>query len=143
MLGRKNQNILSKHYAKMVDHGDASNEEFITLKRADHDLPESKEQEYDAEDLSKRKLKLSRTKRMAAKYGQLGKKLVFDDDGNAHEMYKMVDPQEFYIHGMDSIKEAGRKFAEGEKGRLTSWTRKWPRRKRKRKGVSVRSARKG
>jgi len=119
MFGRKNQNILSEHYAKMIDHGDASDEDFITLKRADHDLSESKEHvEHDVEDLSKRKLKLSRTKRMVAKYGQLGQKLIFDDDGNAHEVYEMVDPQEFYKHGIDSVKEAGRKFAEGEKGKL-------------------------
>ena len=99
------------HAAKMVDHGDASDEDFITLKRADHDLPESK-------DLSKRKLKLSRTKHMIAKYGQLGHKLIFDDYGNAHEVYEMADPQEFYKHGIDSVKEAGRKFIEGEKGKL-------------------------
>ncbi|KAL4072192.1 DEAD-domain-containing protein [Scleroderma citrinum] len=119
MFGRKNQNILSEHYTKMIDHDDASDEEFITLKRADHDLLDSKEHvEYDIEDLSKRKLKLSRTKRMVAKYGQLGQKLIFDDDGNAHEVYEMVDPQEFYKHGVDSVKEAGRKFAEGEQGNM-------------------------
>ncbi|KAG6333472.1 hypothetical protein ID866_5621 [Astraeus odoratus] len=120
MFGRKNQNILSEHYAKMVEHdGDGSDEDFITLKRADHDLPDAKEHmELDVEDMSKRKLKLSRTKRMVAKYGQLGQKLVFDDDGNPHEVYEMVDPEEFYQHGMDTVKEAGRKFAEGEQGKL-------------------------
>ncbi|KAI6145260.1 DEAD-domain-containing protein [Pisolithus tinctorius] len=119
MFGRKNQNILSEHYAKMVDHEDSGDEEFITLKRADHDLPDSKEVDgIDVEDLSKRKLKLSRTKRMIAKYGQLGQKLIFDDDGNPHEVYEMVPAEEFYKHGSDSVREAGRTFAEGERGRL-------------------------
>ncbi|KAI6038586.1 DEAD-domain-containing protein [Pisolithus marmoratus] len=119
MFGRKNQNILSEHYAKMVDHDDSGDEDFITLKRADHDLPNSKEAvEIDVEDLSKRKLKLSRTKRMIAKYGQLGQKLIFDEEGNPHEVYEMVKPEEFYKHGSDSVREAGRKFAEGERGRL-------------------------
>ncbi|KAI6112360.1 DEAD-domain-containing protein [Pisolithus croceorrhizus] len=119
MFGRKNQNILSEHYAKMVDHEDSGDEDFITLKRAAHDLPDSKEAVgIDVEDLSKRKLKLSRTKRMVAKYGQLGQKLIFDEDGNPHEVYEMVEPGEFYKHGSDSVKEAGRKFAEGERGRL-------------------------
>ena len=59
-------------------------------------LPESKELvEHDIEDLSKRKLKLSRTKRMVAKYGQFEHKLIFDDDGNAHEVYEMVDRRSF------------------------------------------------
>ena len=45
----------------MIDHGNASDEDFIILKCADHDLPESKELvEHDIKDLSKRKLKLSR-----------------------------------------------------------------------------------
>lgn len=118
MFGRKNQNILSEHYAKMVDHEDSGDEEFITLKRADHDLPDSKVDGIDVEDLSKRKLKLSRTKRMIAKYGQLGQKLIFDDDGNPHEVYEMVPAEEFYKHGSDSVREAGRTFAEGERGRL-------------------------
>lgn len=119
MFGRKNQNILSEHYAKMVDHEDSGDEGFITLKRADHDLPDSKEADgIDVEDLSKRKLKLSRTKRMIAKYGQLGQKLIFDDDGNPHEVYEMVPAEEFYKHGSDSVREAGRTFAEGERGRL-------------------------
>ncbi|KIJ63585.1 hypothetical protein HYDPIDRAFT_29379 [Hydnomerulius pinastri MD-312] len=121
MFERKNQNILSEHYSKLIDHGDAADDDddFITLKRADHDLPNSNDHEDpDAENLSKRKLKLSKTKRAIAKYGQLGHKLIFDDEGNPHEIYEMVDPEEFYKHGVESVKEAGRTFAEGEKGKL-------------------------
>lgn len=122
MFERKNQNILSEHYSKLIDHGDAGDEDedFITLKRADHDLdlPASIEPDPEVENLSKRKLKLSRTKRTIAKYGQLGHKLVFDDEGNPHEMYEMVSPEEFYKHGAEAVKEAGRTFAEGEKGKL-------------------------
>ena len=124
MFERKNQNILSEHYSKLVDHGEAGEEEedFITLKRADHDLdlPASNEPDPDVENLSKRKLKLSRTKRMVTKYGQLGHKLVFDEEGNPHEVYEMVNPDEFYKHGAEAVKEAGRVFAEGEKGKLKS-----------------------
>jgi ATP-dependent RNA helicase DDX10/DBP4 len=124
MFERKNQNILSEHYSKLVDHGDAADEDedFITLKRADHDLDPhlSNEEEVDphVENLSKRKLKLSRTKRTVAEIGQLGQKLIFDDDGNPHEMYEMVNPDEFYKHGTEAVREAGRTFAEGEKGKL-------------------------
>lgn len=123
MFERKNQNILSEHYSKLIDHEDAEEEEdFITLKRADHDLdlPASNEPDADAENLSKRKFNLSRTKRMVAKYGQLGHKLVFDDEGNPHEVYEMVNPEEFYKHGAEAVKKAGLAFAEGEKGKLKS-----------------------
>ncbi|KAF8557492.1 DEAD-domain-containing protein [Imleria badia] len=124
MFERKNQNILSEHYSKLIDHGNAGDEEedFITLKRADHDLdlPASTEPDPDVENLSKRKLKLSRTKRMVAEYGQMGYKLIFDDEGNPHEVYEMVNPDEFYKHGTEAVKAAGRTFAEGEKGKLKS-----------------------
>lgn len=124
MFERKNQNILSEHYSKLIDHEDAGEDEedFITLKRANHDLdlPVSNEPDSDVENMSKRKLKLSRTKRTIAKYGQLGHKLVFDDEGNPHEVYEMVNPEEFYKHGAEVVKEAGRAFAEGEKGKLRS-----------------------
>ncbi|KAG9313761.1 hypothetical protein JVU11DRAFT_6120 [Chiua virens] len=112
MFERKNQKILSEHYSKLVDHGDTGDEEedFITLKRADHDLePSMHEIDPDVENLSNRKFKLSRTKRMVAKYGQLGHKLVFDDDGNPHE-----------VMARNAVKAAGRAFAEGEKGKLKS-----------------------
>ncbi|KIK84532.1 hypothetical protein PAXRUDRAFT_152885 [Paxillus rubicundulus Ve08.2h10] len=122
MFERKNQNILSEHYSKLIDHGDATDdgdEDFITLKRANHELPTSNDPlDPDAENMSRRKLKLSKTKRMLAKYGQLGHKLIFDDEGNPHEVYEMVDPEEFYKDGVASVKEAGRVFVEGEKGKL-------------------------
>ncbi|KIJ16388.1 hypothetical protein PAXINDRAFT_180262 [Paxillus involutus ATCC 200175] len=122
MFERKNQNILSEHYSKLIDHEDATDdgdEDFITLKRANHELPNSNDlPDPDAENMSRRKLKLSKTKRMVAKYGQLGHKLIFDDEGNPHEIYEMVDPEEFYKHGVASVKEAGRVFVEGEKGKL-------------------------
>ena len=124
MFERKNQNILSEHYSKLIDHGDAGDDEedFITLKRANHDLDlsASTDPDPDVANLSKRKLKLSRTKRMTAKFGQLGHKLVFDDDGNPHEVYEMVNPDEFYKHGADAVKEAGRAFTQGEQGKMKS-----------------------
>ncbi|KAG2159287.1 DEAD-domain-containing protein [Suillus bovinus] len=119
MFERKNQNILSAHYSKLVDHGDAvdDDEDFITLKRSNHDLSDT-DANPDIDNLSKRKLKLSRTKRAIAKYGQLGHKLIFDDEGNPHEIYEMVDPAEFYKEGLKGAKEAGKAFVEGEKDKL-------------------------
>lgn len=119
MFERKNQNILSSHYSKLVDHGDVpdEDEDFITLKRSNHDLSDT-DATPDIDNLSKRKLKLSRAKRAVAKYGQLGQRLIFDDEGNPHEIYEMVDPAEFYKGGLEEAKEAGKAFVEGEKGKL-------------------------
>lgn len=120
MFERKNQNILSEHYTKLVDHtedglldgsGDGD-EDFITLKRADHTLDDAG---AEAEPSSKRKEKMAHSKKGLIKNGPLGKKLVFDDDGQAHELYEMQDDTAF--REGDALGE-GKKFAESERRRL-------------------------
>ncbi|KAF8584632.1 DEAD-domain-containing protein [Ramaria rubella] len=119
MFERKNQNILSEHYKKLVDHsgdllGDAGDEEdFITLKRSNHTLEDDNVGQSD--ELSKRKLKEARTKKGILKYKGVPQKLVFDDEGQAHELYEMKDDTAF--RRGDAL-DAGRKFAESERGRL-------------------------
>ncbi|OCH87503.1 DEAD-domain-containing protein [Obba rivulosa] len=121
MFERKNQNILSEHYNKLVDHsadGDApeSDDEFITLKRADHDLPgDAALSESDF--VSKRKLKMANSKKALGKYGPKGNKLVFDDEGRPHEVYEMQDADKVF-RGVDEAMEEGRRFVEGERGKL-------------------------
>ncbi|GLB39922.1 putative RNA helicase [Lyophyllum shimeji] len=121
MFERKNQGILSAHYSKLVDHEPADDEddEFITLKRADHDLPDDNNEVLDTSDLSKRKLKLSKSKRAIVKNG-VAKKLVFDDDGQAHELYELADAEDLYKAkgGLAGVKEEGKKFAEEERGKM-------------------------
>ncbi|EMD36799.1 hypothetical protein CERSUDRAFT_114703 [Gelatoporia subvermispora B] len=121
MFERKNQSILSEHYNKLVDHSadgaaSDSDDDFITLKRADHDLPGDATLP-DSDFVSKRKLKMATSKKALAKNGPRGSKLVFDEDGRAHEVYEMQDAEKVFT-GMDEVKEAGRKFAEDERGRL-------------------------
>lgn len=118
MFNRKNQNILSEHYTKLIDHGaDGArddDDDFITLKRADHALPET-----DASTtytLSKRKEKMGQSKKAMLKYHGLGEKLVFDDEGRGHQVYEMRDLDEEF-KGRDVL-EAARDFAEEERGKL-------------------------
>ncbi|KAF8523754.1 DEAD-domain-containing protein [Hysterangium stoloniferum] len=120
MFERKNQNILSEHYSKLVDHstdllgeGD-EDEDFITLKRADHAL-EGNEPVVTSAASSKRKMKEGQSKKAMLKYKGVGSKLVFDDEGQAHELYEMQDDEAF--RKGDVIAE-GRKFAESERARL-------------------------
>jgi ATP-dependent RNA helicase DDX10/DBP4 len=134
MFQRKNQGVLSEHYNRLIEDDDdeqGSNsdgsEDFIKLKRADHDLdlpgPSSADPpgplSQDTSDLSKRKLKLPRTKRAIVKYGA-NSKLVFDDSGNAHGVYEMGDPDAWYKDkgGLEGAYEAGNQYAEVEREKM-------------------------
>jgi ATP-dependent RNA helicase DDX10/DBP4 len=117
MFERKNQKF--EHYAKLVDHDSASDDgdDLITLKREDHGLSSDSEG-HKEDNLSKRKLKMSRSKRAMLKSTELARRLVFDDEGNPHELYEMGDAEEFFKVGPDGVRAAGKKFAENERGRL-------------------------
>ncbi|KAI0319352.1 DEAD-domain-containing protein [Amylostereum chailletii] len=125
MFERKNQNILSEHYTKLVDHShdDDDEEDFITLKRADHGLPGDEDLAHSdtadaSENLSKRKQKMAKSKRAMLKLKGAPQRLVFDDEGNAHEVYEMKDVEDVFGSNEGAVLEAGRKFVEGEMGRL-------------------------
>lgn len=119
MFARKNQDILTPHYAKLVDHADPSDskdggpedEDFFSLKRLDHDLPSTSDLPGHS-DLSKRKLRLLKSKKALAKSGPQGHKLVFDDDGQAHEVYEFKEWEEA---GGD---EEGKQFMNKEIGKM-------------------------
>lgn len=117
MFERKNQNILSEHYASIIDHsadGDDGDDDFLTLKRADHDLGETEGLPTSA-DLSKRKLKMGESRKAALKLKGVGSKLRFDDEGEAHELYELVDETEEKKTKKGDEKE---RFVEEEKKRL-------------------------
>ena len=133
MFERKNQNILSEHYTKLVDHqtgnADDEDEDFITLKRADHDLdlpggasqldPTSSSLEPTLpshSSTSKRKLKIGQSKKAMLRYKGLGEKLLFDDEGRAHKIYEMRDVEEEF-KDRDAL-EVAKEFAAGERGKL-------------------------
>lgn len=130
MFERKNQNILSEHYTKLVDHsldptlngaGNASDsdDDFITLARPNHGLPGDGELPI-SENMSKRKLKARTSKKAMLKLQGAPKKLVFDDEGNPHEIYEMKDVDEVFGEGREEgdVMEAGRRFMESERGKL-------------------------
>lgn len=127
MFERKNQGILSDHYSKLVEREtDDTNDgdgDFITLKRADHDLEDSSVSLniVKAENLSKRKLKLGPAKRKMILNTPSTKRLVFDDDGGAHPA-SSVKPAEEWVEekgGKDGIKSESTKFVEQEKDKMS------------------------
>ncbi|KAG1872949.1 hypothetical protein DFJ58DRAFT_722111 [Suillus subalutaceus] len=119
MFERKNQNILSAHYSKLIDHGDAvdDDEDFITLKRSNHDLSDT-DANPEIDNLSKRKLKLSRTKRAVAKYGQLGHKILQRGSGRGEEAGKaFVEGEKDKLKGADVVDKMEAKDKKREKKR--------------------------
>ena len=120
MFGRKNQTILSSHYGKLVDRGEPSasgsnigdndeNDDFFSLKRADHDLPVNL---IEHSDLSKRKIRMMKSKKALLKAGPKGTKLVFDDDGQGHAIYELRDVKDV------NVERDGAEFMKKEIGKM-------------------------
>ncbi|CAO3646048.1 unnamed protein product [Cunninghamella blakesleeana] len=105
MFQRKNQNILSEHYHKLVDYeGDKvdgdDDDEFMTLGRVDHGLDSDSDdnmKDTKSENLSKRQAKMG--KKELAKRATKGEKLIFDDEGKAHQLYEVIDEKDFLKAG--------------------------------------------
>ncbi|KAI5294049.1 ATP-dependent RNA helicase dbp4 [Ascosphaera acerosa] len=142
MFERKNQDILTEHYNKLVldETEDKSNaaapdadegDDFLAVKRTfaagdealgalpAGDVAEAKKVKAvplpGAEPLlidSKRRQKLLESKKKLLKYKGKGSKLVFDDDGTAHEIYELEDEDAFRAKG--DAEEQRAKFLELE-----------------------------
>ncbi|EEB95481.1 hypothetical protein MPER_05546, partial [Moniliophthora perniciosa FA553] len=123
MFERKNQDVLSQHYTKLIedsDHHDDEEDDFITLKRADRDLPSISLQEVKFENLSKNKMKLSNAKRKAILNAPMREKIIFGEDGVGVEAGVGEDGEKWLEKkgGMDGVVEEGKKYAESERSRM-------------------------
>ncbi|KAI8343512.1 P-loop containing nucleoside triphosphate hydrolase protein [Chlamydoabsidia padenii] len=106
MFQKRNQDILSEHYTKLVDYegdklgGDDDDDDFMTIGRKDHALDSDSDdnmKDTKADNLSKRQAKMG--KKELAKRSSKGEKLVFDDEGKPHQLYEMVDEADFLKDG--------------------------------------------
>lgn len=112
MFDRKDQGVLSEHYMKMAginENEDNLDEEFMSVKRKDHEIKEEELPELHAP-ASKRQLKKALSKKLSA-HGS-NTKMVFDDDGNAHPVYELESEQDFRKKG--SVSDQVREFVEKE-----------------------------
>lgn len=111
MFERRNQDILSEHYTKLIAHNEDENqvkatgtedadedENFMKLKRADHAL-QADETLASFKPDSKRKQKEALSKKAMLKYKNKGTKLVFDEDGGAHPLYEMETEEAYRAAG--------------------------------------------
>ncbi|CED83268.1 dead-domain-containing protein [Phaffia rhodozyma] len=121
MFEKKNQNILSEHYSSLIDHSadvpTDDGDDFLTLKRTDHGLDEIEDLDADAanRELSKRKLKMGASKKASLKAKGAPSKLIFDEEGGAHEIYEFVDEEEERAKKKGDEKE---KFVSAQRGEM-------------------------
>ncbi|ORX98326.1 DEAD-domain-containing protein [Basidiobolus meristosporus CBS 931.73] len=112
MFNRKNQNILSEHYTKLIeddneDEEDAEEDDFITLKRKDHDLESTPGlPPKNVVELSKKQL--LKLKKKALRDAPNNEKLVFDDEGVAHPIYELESLDSFMKDG--DVKEKQKEY---------------------------------
>jgi ATP-dependent RNA helicase DDX10/DBP4 len=143
MFERRNQNVLSGHYSKMIADEEGENSfadadednEFLSVKRVLPVDDSSSEEEQDEiaaagpapkviaglgdEALvidSKRREKMLKSKKQLLKLKEKGTKLVFDDDGVPHQMYELEDEEDFQKRGSAAAQRA--KFLEAEAERV-------------------------
>ncbi|ODV92356.1 hypothetical protein CANCADRAFT_85610 [Tortispora caseinolytica NRRL Y-17796] len=112
MFNRVNQDILSEHYNKVVEHEDLSDSDDILQPKKQNSYSD-KEDSEPAEIISKRQLKAATSKKQMLKYKERPTKLVFDDEGNAHSLYEFQKEEDFMKEGKP--KEQIERFIEAEK----------------------------
>ena len=100
MFERKNQTVLSEHYLNVTKSqaNEDEDEDFITVKRKDHELVED---ELPALTLpsSRRAQKKALSKKASLSTKGNASKVVFDDDGEAHPVYELEGEEEFQKKG--------------------------------------------
>lgn len=142
MFERTNQDILTDHYSKLVDDDQDQNngvndadegDDFLTVKRRLSDassvnseaegsplLTKSKSSKMVGDTPinvdSKRKEKLLKSKKKLLKLKEKGQKLVFDEEGNPHQIYEMENEDQFKQRGPADAQKA--KFLKEEQARL-------------------------
>jgi ATP-dependent RNA helicase DDX10/DBP4 len=104
------------------DDDSSDEDEATTLAVADMDLPPGSKAVHipGAKDAliidSKRREKLLKSKKKLLKFKESGTKLVFDDEGNAHQIYELEDEEAFKAKG--TAEEQRAKFLEEEAQRV-------------------------
>ncbi|KAH6676549.1 P-loop containing nucleoside triphosphate hydrolase protein [Halenospora varia] len=144
MFERRNQDVLSGHYSKMIADdgqekdanidGDADEDnDFLSVKRV-VPVDDSSDEESNAVESgpvakvipgigreplvidSKRREKLLKSKKKLLKLKEKGTKLVFDEDGKPHQMYELEDEEAFRQRG--DAESQRKKFLEEEAVRV-------------------------
>lgn len=114
MFERQNQTVLLKHYLEMTRAELELEDDFMTVKRQDHELVEGEVPDL-AAPTSKRSAKRALSKKQSLAAKSLPTKLVFDDDGEAHPLYELEAEEDFRAQGDARAQQALFVEKEGEK----------------------------
>lgn len=142
MFDKKNLTVLSDHYAKLVasDDPDASDsdldddesssppqpqqpptttdeDDFLTLKRADHSIEDINLPSAPPPSAAPSHRQVLKSKQKAIKERGLGKKLYFDEEGNALHAYKLESLDEFVEK--EDIESRQQKYLDQQKGEMS------------------------
>lgn len=103
MFERKNQTVLSEQYLNMTGtklrkDDDSDEDDFMSIKRKDHDIREEELPDLSIP-VSKRAAKKALSKKLSIANRGLPTKLKFDDDGTAHPLYELEDEEDFKKKG--------------------------------------------
>merc|ERR1712225_174914 len=124
MFERRNQDVLSGHYSKMIAEENLD-EDDDGLRDADEEAvagcgPAARVIEGISKEPividSKRREKMLTSKKQMLKLKEKGTKMVFDDDGVAHQLYELEDEADFRKRG--TAEEQRAKFLEEEAARV-------------------------
>ncbi|KAI9296743.1 DEAD-domain-containing protein [Neoconidiobolus thromboides FSU 785] len=113
---KKNRTVLAEHYNKLVDResdNESLDDDFMKIKRRDHALDNNDDATFgkSAEEVAAmNKRQILNAKQKALKGGNKNEKMVFDDEGNAHQLYELEDGQEFLENS--DIKKIQKEYIE-------------------------------
>ncbi|KEY75944.1 RNA helicase DEAD box Hca4 [Aspergillus fumigatus] len=163
MFERRNQDVLAEHYSKLInDDGtmvapnagagaDADeDDDFLSVKRrfdaGDKDLGSSGDEDDESEKGNKKNVKVRREKLLKSKKKLLkfkgkGTKLVYDDEGNPHELYELEDEEQFKARGDAKDQQAKFLAEEAERTRLADMEDKEIAKQKRREKKEKRKAR--
>ncbi|KAI9791542.1 MAG: ATP-dependent RNA helicase dbp4 [Candelina submexicana] len=143
MFERRNQDVLAPHYSNLIEGPDEADQmdaydDFLEVKRRIEGAPARAEEVSDTfrqpavrdpntslmanvggEPLmidSKRREKLLKSKKKLLKLKGKGTKLIYDDNGDAHSMYKLEDEEQFKQRG--TAWDQRKRFLDEEKERI-------------------------
>ena len=142
MFERRNQDILAPHYSNLIEHGNEASwnadadadedQDFLAVRRRLNHADGNGAMEQNGHNNgiraisvagkepllidSKRREKLVQSKKLLAKLKGKGSKLVYDDEGNPHEVYELEDETGFQKKG--TAADQREKFLEAERNRV-------------------------
>nr|CAD37144.1 probable ATP-dependent RNA helicase [Aspergillus fumigatus] len=134
MFERRNQDVLAEHYSKLInDDG--------TMDLGSSGDEDDESEKGNKKNVKVRREKLLKSKKKLLKFKGKGTKLVYDDEGNPHELYELEDEEQFKARGDAKDQQAKFLAEEAERTRLADMEDKEIAKQKRREKKEKRKAR--